>query len=60
MRSESLEEAIRLAIEQQAESFGVNYYELSPSVQSWLRSLVTEQLYRKDSAPIISAETDED
>jgi hypothetical protein len=39
MRAEVLEETIRLEIEQQAERFGVNYYELSPNVQSWLRSL---------------------
>ena len=56
MRAEVLEETIRLEIEQQAESFGVNYYELSPKVQSWLRSLVTAQLYAKDTAPAVSLE----
>ncbi len=59
MRAEVLEETIRLEIEQQAERFGVNYYDLSPNLQSWLRSLVTEQLYRKDSAPTVSPETGE-
>jgi hypothetical protein len=43
MRAAVLEETIRLEIEQQAERFGVNYYELSPKVQSWLRSLVKER-----------------
>jgi len=60
MRAEVLEETIRLEIEQQAEEFGVNYYDLSPNVQSWLRSLVTERLYRKDAAPAVSAETAEE
>jgi hypothetical protein len=60
MREEALEETIRLEIEQQAEKFGVNYYELSPSVQSWLRSLVTAQLYGKDTAPGVSPETGEE
>jgi len=60
MRKEVLEETIRLEIEQQAEKFGVNYHDLSPSVQSWLRSLVIEQLYRKDSPPAISLETGEE
>jgi hypothetical protein len=60
MRKEVLEETIRLEIEQQAERFGVNYYELSPNVQGWLRSLVMEQLYRKDTAPAISPETAEE
>jgi hypothetical protein len=60
MRSELLEESIRLEIEQQAERFGVNYYELSPNVQSWLRSLVLEQLYRKDAAAPVSPETGEE
>jgi hypothetical protein len=48
MRADVLEETIRLEIEQQAEKFGVNYYELSPNVQSWLRSLVIAQLYGRD------------
>lgn len=60
MRAEVLEETIRLEIEQQAEKFGVNYHYLSPNVQSWLRSLVTEQLYRKDAAPAVSPETGEE
>ena len=60
MRAEVMEETIRLEIEQQAERFDVNYYDLSPNVQSWLRSLVTEQLYRKDVAPAISPETGEE
>jgi hypothetical protein len=60
MRSELLEESIRLEIEQQAEKFGVNYYDLSPNVRSWLRSLVIEQLYRKDAAPVLSPETGEE
>jgi hypothetical protein len=60
MRQEALEETIRLEIEQQAERFGVNYYELSPNVQSWLRSLVIEQLYRKDTAPAVTPETIEE
>ena len=37
MRSELLEESIRMELEQQAEKFGVNYAELEPRVQSWLR-----------------------
>jgi len=60
MRSESLEESIRLEIEQQAERFGVNYYELSPNVQSWLRSLVVEKLYNRDTTPVITPETGEE
>ncbi len=60
MRQEVLEETIRLEIEQQAERFGVNYYEQSPDVQRWLRSLVIEQLYRKDAAPAVSPETAEE
>ena len=60
MRSELLEESIRLEIEQQAEKFGVNYYDLSPNVRSWLRSLVIEQLYRKDAAPTVSPEAAEE
>jgi hypothetical protein len=75
MRAEVLEETIRLEIEQQAdmsganasplgrshqERFGVNYYELSPNVQSWLRSLVVAQLYGKDTAPAVSLETGEE
>ena len=60
MRVEVLEESIRLEIEQQAEKFGVNYYELSPNVQSWLRSLVMEQLYSRDTPPVVSPETGEE
>jgi hypothetical protein len=60
MRAEVLEETIRLEIEQQAERFGVNYCELSPNVQSWLRSLVTMQFYGKDTAPVVSLETAEE
>ena len=60
MRAEVLEETIRLEIEQQAENFGVNYYELSSNVQSWLRSLVTAELYGRDSAPVLSPETGEE
>jgi hypothetical protein len=56
MRREVLEEAIRVELEQQAERFGVNYSELSPNVQSWLRSLVVSQLYGKDAAPAVSPE----
>ena len=60
MRAEVLEETIRLEIEQQAERFGVNYGELSPNVQSWLRSLVIEQFYGKDAPPAVSPETAEE
>jgi hypothetical protein len=60
MRREILEESIRLELEQQAERFGVNYNELSPNVQSWLRSLVLAQLYGKDSAPAVTPETGEE
>jgi hypothetical protein len=60
MRREILEESIRLELEQQAERFGVNYYELSANVQSWLRSLVLAQLYGKDSAPAVTPETGEE
>jgi hypothetical protein len=60
MRREVLEETIRLEIEQQAERYGVNYYELSSNIQSWLRSLVVEQLYRKDTAPTVSPEAAEE
>jgi hypothetical protein len=60
MRTEILEETIRIEIEQQAERFGVNYYELSPQVQSWLRSLVTTQLYKKDTPPAVTFETGEE
>ena len=60
MRTEVLEESIRLEIEQQAERFGVNFYELSPNARSWLRSLVTEQLYRKDAPQAITPETREE
>ena len=57
MRSEALEETIRLEIEQQAERFGVSYAELPPNVQSWLRSLVIAQLYGRDSPAVVSPET---
>jgi hypothetical protein len=60
MREEVLEETIRLEIEQQAERFGVNYHELSPNVQFWLRSLVIEQLYSKDTPQTVSPETAEE
>ena len=60
MRAELLEESIRLELEQQADRFGVNFSELSPNVQSWLRSLVIEQLYRKDAAPAVSPETNDE
>ena len=60
MRAEVLEETIRLEIEQQSERFGVNYYELSPNVQSWPRSLVIAQLYGKDIAPAVTFETGEE
>jgi hypothetical protein len=60
MRDEALEETIRIEIEQQAERFGVNFYELSPNAQVWLRSLVTEQLYRKDAPPAVTPETGEE
>ena len=60
MRADVLEESIRLEIEQQAERFGVNYYELAPNVQSWLRSLVIGQLYGKDAPPAVSPETSEE
>jgi len=59
MRAE-LEESIRMELEQQAEKFGVNYAELSPNVQSWLRSLVIERLYRKDAAPAVSPEVEDE
>jgi len=57
MRAEVLEESIRAEIEQQAERFGVNYYDLSTNVQSWLRSLVMQQLYNRDTEPTVSPET---
>ena len=60
MRDEALEETIRIEIEQQAERFGVNFYELSPNAQVWLRSLVTEQLYLKDAPPAVTPETGEE
>ena len=60
MRAEVLEETIRLEIDEQAERFGVNYSELSPQVQSWLRSLVAEQLYKKDAPPAVTFETGEE
>ena len=59
MRREVLEETIQLAIEDQAERFGVSYHELSPSVQAWLRALVIEQLYGKDAEPAVTPETEE-
>jgi hypothetical protein len=60
MRAEVLEETIRLELEQQAERFGVTYSELSPNVQSWLRSLVMEQLYRKDAPQSVTPEMGEE
>jgi hypothetical protein len=60
MRGEILEETIRLEIEQQAENFGVSYYQLAPQVQSWLRTLVTAQLYGKDTPPAVTPETGEE
>jgi len=60
MRAELLEEAIRMELVKQAERFGVSYGDLSPNVQSWLRSLVIEQLYRKDAAPAVSPEVEDD
>jgi hypothetical protein len=60
MRAEVLEETIRLEIEQQAERFGVNFYQLSPETQSWLRSLVISQLYSKDTPPAVTPETGEE
>ncbi|HLH32885.1 MAG TPA: hypothetical protein VKY31_16910 [Terriglobia bacterium] len=60
MRAEVLEETIRLELEQQAERFGVSFYELSPNVQTWLRSLVTEGLYGKDAPPAVTPETGEE
>ena len=60
MRKEVLEESIRLEIEQQADRFGVNYNDLPPKVQSWLRSLVMERMYQKDAAPAITPETEEE
>ena len=60
MRQEVLEETIRFELEQQAEKFGVNYSGLPPNVQSWLRSLVIEQLYSKDAAPALSPEAAEE
>jgi hypothetical protein len=60
MRAELLEESIRMELAKQAERFGVKYGELSANVQSWLRSLVIEQLYRKDAAPAVSPEVEDD
>ena len=60
MRAEVLEETIRLELEQQAERFGVDYCELAPNVRSWLRSLVMEQLYRKDAPQELTPETSEE
>jgi hypothetical protein len=60
MRAEVLEESIRLEIERQAERFGVEYYQLTPNVRHWLRTLVVAQLYGKDEPPAVSAETAEE
>ena len=60
MRAEVLEESIRLEIEQQAERFGVSYYELSTNVQSWLGSLVIAQPYGRDTPPVVTPETGEE
>lgn len=60
MRSETLEETIRLELERQAERFGVDYYELAPPVRSWLRKLVMEQLYGKDTPQEITPESSEE
>ena len=60
MRAEVLEESIRAEIEEQAERFGVNYYDLSTNVQSWLRSLVMQQLYNKDTEPTVIPETSDE
>jgi hypothetical protein len=60
VRAEVLEETIRAEIAQQAERFGVNYSELEPNVQKWLRNLVMEQLYRKDAPQEITPETSEE
>jgi len=60
MRREVLEESIRLELEQQADRFGVSYYELPTNVQSWLRSLVLDQMYQRDTAPTITPETPEE
>jgi len=60
MRAEAMEETIRIELQQQAERFGVNYYELAPNVQSWLRTLVMEQLYGKNAPPFITPETGEE
>jgi hypothetical protein len=59
MRQELLEETIRLEIEQQADRFGVNFYELSPQAQAWLRSLVVEQLYNRDAPELPSLQEEE-
>ena len=56
MRREVLDETIRVAIEEQAERFGVSFYELPANVQSWLRALMTEQLYQRDAPPLVSPE----
>jgi hypothetical protein len=60
MREETFEESLRVEIEQQAERFGVNFYELSPNAQSWLRALVTGQLYGKDAPVVVTPETGEE
>jgi hypothetical protein len=60
MRAELLEQTIRLELEQQAEKFGVSYYQLEPNVRFWLRSLVIEQLYARDASPAVSPEAAEE
>jgi len=60
MRSETLEETIRLELERQAKRFGVEYYELTSPVQSWLQTLVMEQLYGKDAPPELTPEASEE
>jgi hypothetical protein len=42
------------------ERFGVNYHELFPNVQSWLRSLMIVQLYGKRQRAAVSLETGEE
>jgi hypothetical protein len=60
MRREVLEESIRLELEQQADRFGVSYHELPANVQDWLRSLVEEKMYQRDTEPTITPETAEE
>lgn len=60
MHSEVLEESIRMEIEKEAERYDVNYYELSPNVQSWLRALMIERLFLKDAPTVITPETGEE